>query len=870
MIPPRLPRRLLRAAAPRADRAAIIGDMDEEFRRRAARDRGRASAWYWRQALASTPSALRLRWQRAAPAADLTGDIRRALRLLRRQPAFAVAAIVTMALGAGVTTAVVSIVEAILVRPLPYANASRVLSIQERDLTRQGRQTSWPDFVELSGALRTFSAVAGSSGGSRTLTGLGAPDRLPAIEVTPRFFDVLGVAPALGRGFVDADAVRGAAPVVILSDRAWRRRFAADPAAIGRTIALSGVPTAIVGVLPAAFVFPPRGDPELWLPLRPSRAQEERPYLHFLDVIGLPAAGLSADAARQELHAQSQAWKASGHAWHAATTLVAVGLRDDMVAGVRPALLVLFGAAILVLIASSVNVSALVLARASGRARELGVRAALGASRWRIVRQLAIESSCIAIAGSLLGLALGSWAVAAFGATTPARFRAALPYADRLTVSPMAGTVSVLITVAAVFLAGLAPALRVSRPVNVLLSGARTTAGRPETRLRGLLVSAQIALAVVLLAGATLVGRSVLNLSRVSPGFAIDGLVAGRLNFPPGRYEARDETNAAVERILERVRAIPGVAGAEAINQMPLSGRSNTGDFSIVGRASSPGLDSLIRDVTPGYFALMGIPLIEGRRILPSDRRDTQHVVVVNRTLARACFREGAAIGQRIVFQFFEGRPEWTIVGVVGDEQFDSLDKPMPPVVYFPFAQDPEGSFSVVVRAAAPESVVPSLRAAIASIEPELPLYGVQTLKKTAADSNAMFLRTLVTRLLAWFSLAALALAGVGVYGVLAEAITARTKEIGLRLALGAPRSGIARLVLIAGATPALAGLLAGAGLTALAAPSVRSLLFGVSPLDVTSFALVVLLLAAVTLIACVVPAWRAIRLPVTTALRVD
>lgn len=864
MTPPRLPRWLLRRAAPPEDRAALIGDLDEEFRSRPTL----ASGWYWRQALASIPSALRLRWQRAAPATDLTGDLRRALRMFRRQPAFAVAAIATMALGAGITTAVVSIAEALLVRPLPYENAGRVLAIKEHDLTRQGRGFSWADFVELSQGLQTFSTIAGYSGGSRTLTGLGPAERVPAIEITPAFLDVIGVRPALGRAFTDADAAGGAEWVVILSDSAWRRRFDADPAAIGRTITLSGVRHAIVGVLPRGFVFPPRGNPELWVPLRPSRAQQDRPYLHFLDMIGARRPDVTLAAVTEDLRRQSRVWNRSGHGWHATTSLGAVPLRTDMIASVRPALFVMLGAACLVLLASAVNVSGLVLARASARTREMGVRTALGASRWRIARQLGIEALCIAAAGSALGLLLGHWAVTMFAATTPARFRAMLPYADQMGVSIPAAAFSVAVTMIAVLAAGLVPAFRAGRPLNPLLLGSRTTSARAETHLRRVLVTAQIALAVVLLTGAALIGRSVLNLTRVSPGFEIDGLAAGRVNLPAGRDNTPDAIVRAADRILESVRAIPGIDGAEAINQQPLGGRSNTGDFSIVGRATTPSSDPLIRDVTPGYFRLMGIPIVEGRGILPTDTRQAPRVVVINQTAARIAFADRSPIGQRIVFQFFTGQPEWTIVGIAGDEQFEALDRPMSAVVYFPFAQDPEGGFSIVVRAAAPDAVMPAMRAAVAAVEPELPLYGLQTLARTAADSNAMFLRSLVTRLLALFALAAVLLAGVGVYGVLSESIGARVKEIGLRIALGATRGRIARDVVATGLAPVLAGLAAGAVCAAAAGPLLRSLLFGVAPLDPVSFAGVAALLTMVALIACALPAWRAIRVSIATALR--
>jgi predicted permease len=773
-----------------------------------------------------------------------------------------------MALGAGITTGVVSLVEAILLRPLPYANGDRIYAIRESDGVRAGTTLSWWDFVDLSERLRAFSAIAGYSGGSRTLTGVGAPERLPAIEVTSSFFEVLGVAPALGRTFNSADTVSGAAPVVVLSDGAWGRRLGADPAAVGRTIVLGGQPHSIVGVLPRTFVFPPRADPEVWLPLRPSPPQVSRHYLHFLDVIAARRPDVSAAAAVEDLRAAATTWNRSGDAWHASTGLRPVALRADMVAGVRPALLVLLGGALLVLLVAATNVSGLVLARASGRAREVGVRAALGATRLRLMRQLVVEALCLGAAGSALGLLLGYWAVSTFAAITPARFRAVLPYADNLSVSPRAAAASLLLTLAAVVLASSLPAFRSAQLTNVLVTGVRATAGRAETRLRGVLVAAQIALAVVLLAGTALLARSVVKLTKVSTGFEIAGLVSGRLNFPPGRHESRDATMAAVDRILERVRATPGVRGAEAINQLPLAGTGNTGDFRILGWASTPSSNPLIRDVTPGYFTLMGIPLVEGRRIQPSDTRAAPRVVVINRTLAHFYFPDGNAIGHQIVFEFFDGKPQWTIVGVVGDERFGELDRAMSPVVYFPYAQDPEGSFSLVVRAAAPETIGPALRSAVAAIEPELPLFGLRTLEQTAAESNAMFLRAIVTRLLTWFSIAALILGGVGVYGMLSEAMTARTREIGVRMALGATPGGIARLVFAAGAMPAVIGLAAGGALTAAAAPALRSLLFGVTLLDLPSLIAVVALLGAVTLLACALPAWRAVQVPVTTALR--
>jgi len=863
--PPRVPRAIVRLSAPPQDRAAIVGDLDEEFHQH------HSTAEYWRQALASLPSVLRLRWQRAALVADLPRDVGFSLRLIRRYPGFAAAAIATVAVGAGVASAVASSVEAILLRPLPYVNDDRIDVLQEWDMagTGSGSRVSWADYVELSARLRSFEAIAVFDGASRTLTGRGAAERLAAVEVSPRFFDVLGVAPAAGRSFMAADAVEGSERVVILADGAWRRLFNRDRSAIGQSIVLSGVPHTIVGALPRSFIFPSRGGAELWLPFRPSKAHLERPYFHSLDLIALRRAGITRESAAQELAGVVAEW-AKRDAWHASSGLRAFPLHDDVVAGVRPSLQVLAGAALLLLIAASANVAGLILSRAAGRGREFDVRAALGATRFRLLRQLAVESACLAAAGSLCGLLLGAWVMATFAAAVPARYRLRLPYADRLALSPRAAALTIAFTCVVVVLASVAPAWLRGRRRSLVSGGGRTTSGRAEMRLRWLLVASQIALSVVLLAGALLITRSVLKLGQVSPGFDAHGLVTARLTLSGARYSAPDAVAPAVDRLLERIRALPGVSAAEAIDQAALTGSGNNGAFAVVGRPpAARRLPALIRNVTSGYFAVTRVPLVEGRLFSAADTASSPKVVVVNATLARRYFGR-SAIGQRIVFQFFEGQPPWTIVGVVGDEQFNDLDKPVNPVVYFPFAQASSGSFDLVVRTALGAGVRDSLRSAVASIDPDLPVYGMRTMDALVAESDPLLLRAIVMRLLAWFALAALLLGGVGVYSVLAEAMASRTREIGVRMALGATRAGIGRFVLRSGFMPAIAGLAAGCVLTAVSVPALRSLLFGVSLLDLPTLAVVVVLLAGVTFAACAVPARRAMRMPVTTALRVD
>ena len=607
------------------------------------------------------PSALRLRVARAAPFSDLTGDLRLAGRLLRRQPGFAAAAIVTMALGAGITTGVVSIVEAVLVRPLPYGNGDRVYAVRESDGVRHGSSLSWADFVDLSGSLRSFSALAGFNGGSRTLTGVGAAERLPATYVTSRFFTVLGVTPALGRDFTDADGVRGAASVVILSDTAWRRRFNADPTVIGRAITLSGEASTIIGVLPRSFIFPPRADPELWMPLRPSPQQEQRPYLHFLDALGALAPGVTPAMAADELRRRTREWNTSGGAWHATTGLYAVSLRDDMVSGVRPVLYVLLGASLLVLLTAAANVAGLVLVRASGRWREVAVRSALGATRYRLARQLVTEALCLATLGSAAGLLVGAWGLATFSAVTPLRIRAGLPYATQVSLSPRAAALGALLTIAAVVAASLWPASGPPRSPRRSSPALRVTGSRADTRVPRRLVAAQTPAVVRSPARRAHRPQREQSVARLAglrdrrPG------VGPRPLLPAALREPRGDRRVPPDRLLIAARAVPGVAGAEAINQLPLTGSGNSGDFTIVGRATTPSSNPLIRDVTPGYFALMGIPLGEGRRIAESDTRAAPRVVVVNRTLARFYYPQGGALGQRIVFAFFDGRPEWTM-----------------------------------------------------------------------------------------------------------------------------------------------------------------------------------------------------------------
>jgi len=887
--PPRLARWLLDRALPPDVRAGVVGDLDEEYRThvRPSRGRIRAAAWYWRQAIGSLPAARRLaRRRRAAGAGAGTRgsspavwlgqaalDLRFGARLLIRQPGFTAAAVVTLALGIGANTAIFSLVQAVLLRPLPYDAPDRLVHLYELDTTTgETRGASWGEYRDWRRLSRTLEELAGYNGGSVTLTGEGTPDRVTVAQVTGGFFRLLGVDALLGRTIGEGEDGPNAAPVVVLTHRAWQRRFGGDPTVLGRRLTLNGRDTTIVGVLPSSFEFSLRGTAELYLPLAVSEAQVERRYWHWLDLIGRLGPGVTLEQARADLDALGRAAAPDIGEWHAAATETARPLRDEMVQGVRPALLVLAGAVGVVLLVTCANVAGLLVARSAARRRELGIRAAIGAGRSRLARQLLTEGLLLSAIGGAAGLVAGHWGLQALVAAMPERQRLAVPFLREVSLDQTMLAAAAGLTLVAGLLVGLAPSWRAMRGNlhDALKDGGRgASAGRGRTRPA--LVAAEVALAVVLVAGAGLLGRSLVGLLHVSPGFETSGLLTFRVSAPGTRYGTAETVQAFHDRLLERLRALPGAVGAATIDQLPLTGRGNTGVFSIEGRPTAPSdlaPEVNIRAVSAGYFDTMGIPLVGGRALTERDAAGAPNVVLVNQTLAARFFPDGA-LGERIVFSFFDGQPPWEIVGVVGDERFAALDEPVTPVVYFPYRQDPGGAFSVVVRSAvAPASLVAAARRELAAIDPEVPLYAAMSMDAIVAGSEPVFLRRFVLQLVGAFAALAVLLAAVGLYGVLAQAVVERTREIGVRIALGAARRDVVWLIVRRGMAPALTGL--GVGLAAAAAASrlLGALLYGVRPGDPLTLGAVTALVATVALAACWLPARRATRVDPIEALR--
>jgi len=885
VTPPRLARWCLCHLLPRADRAAVIGDLDEEFVRHVAETKSALGArvWYWRQVIGSSGHALRLRRARRhvhevrhqTVAAGLSADVGFALRLAATRPGLIVGITATLAVGIAVTAAALSVAHAVLLRPLPYVNPTALVHVGEADrgetaspADRAGGNLSWPDFQDYRTAQQTFTALAGYSGGSRTLTGFGPPDRIAMAEVTTEFFSVLGVRPQAGRAFTAADGLPGAPPVVMLTDGAWRRRFGGDPTFVGRLLTLNGQPTTVIGILPPDFQFPLRGSAELWLPIRPSPAQVERRFFHWLNVIGRLRPGVTIGQAEADLDSIAAGFREVDPAYHADTIVGLERLGDFVVGDIRRTLLVLLAAAACVLLIACTNVAGLLVARSAARDREMAIRGALGASGWRLRRQVIVESLVLSVPGVLFGLMAGLGLVRMFVTSLPDAQVVSLPHLQGLGLRPGVALMVTALSLSAALVVGLAPAARLTWMASRTRLHGAVGVDRRGARLRTSLVVLQVGLAVVLLCGAGLMTRSVSRLLAVSPGFEPEGLFTARVTLSGSRYADADVVRAVHDDLLTRLARLPGVTGASTIDQLPLTGSGNSGTFVV---ESQPGVlerETRIRTVAANYFDVMGIPLLEGRPFTETDTAARPRVLLVNETFARTFF-DGRALGERVAFPFFDGRPYWEIIGVVGDEQIRQLDLPLLPVAYFPYDQTPDNGFSLAIRTEAdPVALEGLVRAVLGEIDGNVPLFAGRTMSSIMESSDAVFRRWTVLTLIGLFSGAALLLTLVGLYGLVSQTVSERTREIGVRVTMGARPGQVVGSVLRGGLTPVLFGIVIGLGVSLVAGRSLEGLLYGISSSDVATLAAVGVAIAIVATLACVVPAGRALRVDPVEALR--
>jgi len=801
---------------------------------------------------------------------DLARDIRYAARLLARAPAFTAIALLTLALGIGANTAIFSVLDAVLLRPLPYTDPDRLATIGERRPSGGAANVGYTTFLDWRERTHSFEDMALIRSWTPTLAVNGEPERISGMRVSANFFGMLGARPALGRDFAAAEDTPAGWQTVILSDALWRRRFGADPSAIGRVITMNDRQFTIVGVMPPTFEpliserFYQRA--EMWALVGYDRTQSSacRSCQH-LKAIGRVKAGVAFEAARAEIDAVQAVLRRDHPSDYSPATMTLVPLRDELTGAVRPALAVLMGAVGFVLLIACANVASLLLARIARREHDLALRAALGASRARLVRQLMVESALLAFAGGVLGVALGTVAL-------PFLIRLAPPTIARVATARLDGSVlvfSIGLTIATACLFGLVPALRASR-INLqgsLHADGRKTAHAPTSLSRRVLVAADVALAVVLLIGAGLMIRSVANLVGVHPGFDANGVLTMQISMVGAAYAKDEAVVQKTDRMIARLKALPGVEAAASAGQIPLGGNGDTWGFHVEGRPAGPDDPSVERySVTPEYFTVMRIPLRRGRLFTDADRAGAENVMLIGEQTARALWPDAEPIGQHVRIGGYNG-PVRTIVGVVGDVRHQELAAAPTMQMYTPQAQLTDSYLTMVIRSGGdPSLLAGEARRAIWSVASDVPVYQVAPLAELAARSVGW--RRFVTVMLELFGAVALLMTAIGVYGVISCSVAERTREIGIRAALGAAPGDIVRLIVGGGLAVVAAGLGAGIVVAMAATRFLESSLFEVSATDPATFAAVAGMLVLVALVAQAVPIVRAMRVDPSIALR--
>lgn len=817
-------------------------------------------------------------------------DIRYGLRMLRKSPAFTVVALITLALGIGANTAIFSIVNAVMLRPLPFPDSDRLLYVtsafsnqsNQKDVTRPF-SISYPDFFDWRSTAKSFSAIASYHGDSVTLTGLDEPLHVNASMVSGDFFSVLGVQPMMGRGFTREEEKPGTR-VVVLSHQLWESAFHGDRGIVGRTITMDKQSYTVIGVMPAGFVFPIDNNPPLlWRTLAPdaettdpknSPAATSQRGAHFLRAVARLKPGVSIESAREELNLITRNLAAqypdTNKKFPAATVITEL---EYLVGNNRFGLMVLVVSVAVVLLIACLNVANLLLVRASKRSREIAVRAALGAKRIRVVRQMLTESLVLGLGGALLGIPLAMWALKLFVSLNATDLR-------RIQGASVDGTVLAFTIAVALFTSiifGLVPALRASSPnlTEFMKEGRSTTSGSSHQRLRGALVVAETAMGLVLLVVAGLLLRSFYRMLSVDPGMNPHGVLTLTFDLPDKKYTEKQQIDFYTQ-LLPRLQSIPGVTSAAAVTPLPLSGNGAIITFQIEGhpvpRAEEPSAD--IKVVTPNYFHTLNVPLVSGRDFTVHDDEKALQVVIVNQAFAQRYFPNENALGKHIrPGASNRGEPPMReIVGIVGNVKNRKLNVQDLPEYYLPDTQLNFGSMTVCLRTSVePHSITSAVRSVVSSMDPDLPLYDIKTMDEYLSGTLAT--PRFQAMLLEVFAGLALLLTAIGLYGVIAYAVAQRTHEIGVRITLGATRGNVVQMVLKSGLQLTAIGVAVGVVFSLIAsrfATSFSNLLFGIKPTDIVTLASVVAIVVMVSLLACYIPAYRASKVDPMIALRYE
>jgi putative ABC transport system permease protein len=831
----------------------------------------------------------------------LLHDLRYGLRMLAKDPGFTVVAVIALALGIGANTAIFSIVNAMLIRPFAFAHLDRIVSVWET-VAKQNENhikaapANFRDWKEQS---KGFEMLAAGHGWDVNLTGAGVAERVEGYQVTAGFFPLLGMPPQLGRAISAGDFGPGHTTVVVLSNGFWQRHLGADPGIVGKSLHLNGQEFTVIGIMPADFDYPVGA--EAWAPLDPGAAENADRAAHYLLVIGRLKSGNTMAQAQADLESIAARLAQQYPQTNAGHGVRVVSLVEDLTTGTRQFSLVLMGAAVFVLLLACANVANLQLARATARQRELVVRLALGASRWQITRQLLTESVLLALLGGWAGALLAGWASKLMQEAVPPFILQHIPGVKHLQIDSGVLAFTLVVTLFTGILAGLAPALHVSNPDpnEALKEGVRGGSASPgRQRLRALLVVTEVALALVLLVGAGLMVKGFSALLSEYPGFDHSNVLTFRIALAPvtprlvgapadpslrsgqalkvgATPKAREEARVRdfYAQVIERLKALPGVDSAAAVTSLPSGWYWNWTEYTAEGQPpAAPGemRVAVWQSITPDFFRALRIPLLEGRLLTAQDGPDAPLAIVISQSLAHRIWPKQDPLGKRIKFGRTESREPWqTIVGVVGDIALSPFDRAPEPTAYFPFAQLPQASSALVVRTSGdPLALAAAARAQVRSVEADEPPYDMRTLAQLIADNLSGVEGA--ARMMFVFGVVALVLSASGIHALMTYSVTQRTHEIGVRMALGAERGDVLRMVVGYAIKLTIMGLAIGVPVALALTRALSSVLFGVVRIDTPVFALFTLLLALVAALAAYLPARRATRVHPMVALRYE
>jgi putative ABC transport system permease protein len=804
---------------------------------------------------------------------SLLRDLRFAVRSLLKRPALTIIAIVTLAIGIGANSAIFSTINALLLKPLPFPDPERVVALWDKVPSRgvERNEVSVANYLDWRAQNKSFEQLGIYRWWSTNLTGADSPERVQGFQVTPNFLDVVGVKPMMGRGFSAEEDQPGKDAVTLLTYSLWQRRFGADPNIVNKTIATNGVARTVIGVMPPDFNYPKGAEIYAPLAITPELARNRGNHSYL--AIGRLKPGISLPGAQADLDVIASQLEKQYPEENTGRGVVIYPILEDTVRMYSTALWVMMAAVGFVLLIGCANVANLMLARATGRQREIALRAALGASRFRIIRQLLTESVLLGVLGGALGVLVAYWGVDAIRTSSPGEAAHFAPGWNHLGINLPVLAFTLLLSVFSGVLFGLAPAWQLSRPdLNTALKEGGRQGGAGSHRLRGLLVVSEVALSLMLLISAGLLIRSFLQLVKTDPGFNADSLLTMNLVLPAAKYKDEPQRAAFYSELMRRVEGLPGVESAAAVNHLPLGGSNSSTSFLVEGVPEPPPgqeFGGRYRVCTPDYFKTMGIPVLKGRAFTDQDKAGAPPVIIVNETLARKYWPESNAIGKRMRYTGPLAENPWMqVVGVVKDVKHE-MSLPITEDFYIPHAQDAWQSMVLVAKTKVePAAMAAPIRQQVWSMDKDQPVFDVRTMREVRAISLALYSFSSV--MLSIFAGVALLLAAIGIYGVMSYAVTQRTQEIGIRMALGARGMDVLKLVVRNGMALALIGV--AVGLTGAYALTrlLGSLLVGVKPTDVVTFTVVTFGLLLIALLACFIPARRATKVDPIVALRYE